>query len=155
MARINQHDAPGVYNAMMAAQQYVNQSGIDKKLHSLIMFRVSQINSCAYCLDMHFKDAIHEGETAQRLYSLNAWRETSYYTPQERAVLAFAEELTRLPEEKSSEHILDELLQYYSKEQIANITMAIVMINSWNRIVRAFGPVPGSYKVREAAASAN
>lgn len=153
MARINQNDAPGVYQAMMASQQYVDKSGIDKKQQLLIKFRVSQINSCAYCLDMHFKEAIHAGETAQRLYSLSAWRETSYYTPKERAVLAFAEELTRLPEEKLSEHILDEVTQYYTKEQIANITLAIVMINSWNRIVRAFGPVPGSYKVREAVSA--
>lgn len=151
MARINQNDAPGVYQHLLASQQYVDKSGIDKKLQLLIKFRVSQINSCAYCLDMHFKEAVHAGESAQRLYSLSAWRETSYYTPEEKAVLAFAEELTRLPEEKSSEHILDELSQYFTKEQIANLTFAIVMINSWNRVVRAFGPVPGSYKVREAA----
>jgi AhpD family alkylhydroperoxidase len=153
MERISQKDAPGAYQVMMQSQQYVDKSGIDKKLQLLVKFRVSQINSCAYCIDMHFKEGLHAGETAQRLVSLSAWRETSYYTPEERAVLAFAEELTRLPEEKASEHILDGLTQFYSKEQIANITMAIVMINSWNRIVRAFGPVPGNYQVREAIAA--
>ncbi len=153
MERISYNDAPGVLQHLLASQQYVDKSGIDKKLQILIKFRVSQINSCAYCIDMHFKEGIHAGETPLRLVSLSAWRETPYYTPEERAVLAFAEELTYLRPNESSDHIHDEINQYFSKEQIANLTMAIVMINSWNRIVRSFGPVPGNYKVKEAAAA--
>jgi AhpD family alkylhydroperoxidase len=131
---------------LLQAQDYVENSGLDKKLILLIKMRVSQINSCAYCLDMHSKDGIAEGETVQRLVSLDAWRETSYYTPKEQAVLAFAETLTHLPAEESSDHIHDELNKYFSKEEIAKITLAVVQINSWNRIVRSFGPVAGSYQ---------
>jgi AhpD family alkylhydroperoxidase len=151
MERISHQEASGVVQVLLQGQQYVENSGLDKKLITLIKFRVSQINSCAYCLDMHFKDGIHAGETPQRLISVGVWRETSYYSPEERAVLAFAEKLTRLPEEESADQILDDLKLYFSKQEIANITLAVIQINSWNRLVRAFGPVPGSYKVRELA----
>jgi AhpD family alkylhydroperoxidase len=153
MERISQKEAAGVYQAMYQVQQYVDQSGIDKKLMILLKFRVSQINSCAYCIDMHFKEGIHAGETPLRLISAGVWRETPYYTPEERAVLAFAEVLTHLPPEENSDTIHDELSKYFSKEQIAHLTLAIVMINSWNRLVRSFGPVPGKYKVQEAMAN--
>jgi alkylhydroperoxidase family enzyme len=95
---------------------------------------------------MHYKDAIHEGEDAKRLYSLPAWRETNYYTPQEQAVLAFAEILTYLPANENADNIHEELNKFYDKHQIANITMAIISINSWNRFVRSNGPVPGNHK---------
>jgi AhpD family alkylhydroperoxidase len=150
MERISQQEAPGVLQALLQVQQYVDSLGIDKKLMSLLRFRVSQINSCAYCIDMHFKEGIHAGETPLRLISVSAWRETSYYTPEEKAALAFAETLTHLPQEENSEHIHDELSKYYTKQQIANLTLVIVQINSWNRIVRSFGPIPGKFKVQEA-----
>lgn len=153
MERISQKEAPGILQALLQVQQYVDSLGIDKKLLSLLRSRVSHINSCAYCIDMHFKEGIHAGETALRLISVGVWRETSYYTPEEQAVLAFAETLTHLRAEESSEHIHDELLKFYSKEQIANLTLAIVQINSWNRIVRSFGPVAGKFKVQEAVAA--
>ena len=130
---------------MLKTQEYVDNSGLDEKLLHLIRMRVSQINSCAYCLDMHFKEGIEDGETPLRLISVSAWRETPYYTPQEQAVLAFAETITRLPEEHASDHIHDELNKYYDKQEIANLTLAIVQINSWNRIVRSFGTTPGNY----------
>jgi AhpD family alkylhydroperoxidase len=153
MERITQKDAPKAYQQMLQLQQFVDNSDIDKKLMYLLKFRVSQINSCAYCIDMHFKEGIHAGETPLRLISVSAWRETPYYTPEERAVLAFAETLTHLPPEENSDDILDDLSKFYSKEQIAVLTLAIVAINGWNRIVRAFGPVPGKYKVPEKAAA--
>lgn len=115
----------------------------------MLRTRASQVNSCAYCLDMHYKEAVHAGETEKRLYSLPAWRETGYYTPKERAALAFAETLTRLPAEENSDHIHDELNKYFSKQEIAYLTIAIAQINVWNRIVRSFGPMPGEYKVKE------
>ena len=150
MERISFNDAPaGMYQVVKNVQDYIGKGPIDKKLEALLHFRVSQINSCAYCLDMHFKEAIHAGETEKRLYSVSAWRETSYYSPGEKAALAFAETLTRLPEEENSDNIHDELAKYFSKQEIAYLTLSIAQINLWNRVVRSFGPVPGNYKVRE------
>jgi len=147
MERISFKEAPaGAYHAMKQLQDYVDNSGLDQKLLELMRFRISQINSCAYCLDMHFKEAVEMGETPLRLFSLSAWRETPYYTPKEEAVLAFAETLTKLPADEKSDHIHDELNKYFSKQEIANLTMAAVVINGWNRITRSFGTTPGKYK---------
>ena len=152
MERISLSDTPqGMREVLLNVEQYIARSGMDKKLLNLLKIRASQINSCAYCLDMHSKEAIHAGETEKRLYALSAWRETSYYSEKERAALAFAETLTRLPEEQSSDHIHDELSKYFSKEEIAYLTLCIAQINTWNRVVRSFGPVPGTYTVREKA----
>lgn len=147
MERIGYNDLPqGLYAALAGVQSFVDKSGLDHSLVHLIKLRVSFINSCAYCIDMHYKDAIAEGEDPKRLYSLPAWRETPYYTPQEQAVLEFAEELTYLPANKNADDIHEELNKYYSKEEIAKITMAVVAINQWNRFVRSFGPTPGLHK---------
>lgn len=155
MERISFKDAPaGLVRALMQSQEYVDKCGIDRKLLSLLRFRVSQINSCAYCLDMHFKEGVHEGETPLRLISVSAWRETPYYSPREQAVLQFAEILTHLPSEEHSDDIHEELAKYFSKEEIANLTLAIVQINSWNRIVRSFGTVPGNFQVPKKAVAA-
>lgn len=150
MERITLIDAPqGMLQVMRNVEDYIDKSGLDKKLLDLLFVRVSQINSCAYCLDMHYKEAVHAGETEKRLYSLPAWRETNYYTPKEQAALAFAETLTRLPAEETSDHIHDELAKYFSKQEIAYLTLAVAQINLWNRVVRSFGPTPGNYKVKE------
>ncbi|OQP56440.1 carboxymuconolactone decarboxylase family protein [Niastella populi] len=153
MERITFKEAAGVYNALKQGQNYVDQCGLDYKLLELIYMRVSQINSCAYCLDMHFKKAIHAGETPIRLLSVAAWRETDYYTPRECAALAFAETLTRMKAEEPSDHLHDELNKHFSKDEVANITMAVVQINSWNRLVRSFGTVPGHFRVQEKTAN--
>lgn len=156
MERISYGDAsPKLFPVLLKVQEYVDNCGIDPKLLHLLRMRVSQINSCAYCLDMHFKEGIEDGETPLRLVSVSAWRETPYYTPEEQAVLAFAETLTRLPEEQHSHHIHDELNKYYNKEEIANLTVAITQINTWNRIVRSFGTVPGKYQPKPKVALAN
>ncbi len=150
MEKISLNDAPqGMLQVMLNVEQYINKSGMDNKLLELVRFRVAQINSCAYCLDMHYKEAIHAGETEKRLYSLPAWRETPYFTPRERAVLAFTETLTRMPAENDSDHIHDELSKYFSKQEIAYLTLTIAQINSWTRIVRSFGTTPGVYAVKE------
>ena len=156
MERITYGQAAGVYAALTRSQEYVDNCGLDPELTELIVFRVSQINSCAYCLDMHYKDAVHLGMDPIKLISVGAWREAPYYSPREQAVLAFAETLTQLPAEHSSEGIHDELSKYFTKEEIANLTMAVIQINCWNRLVRSFGPVPGKYKAgsRKAAAAA-
>ncbi len=157
MERITRQDVPAdMYRVMMQVEHYLENSGLDKKLMELMRMRVSQINSCAYCLDMHYKEGIAAGETPLRLISVSAWRETPYYSPKEQAVLEFAEVLTRLPEEKHSEGIHDQLSKYFSKAEIANLTLAIAQINTWNRITRSFGTVPGNYTVparREAVVS--
>jgi AhpD family alkylhydroperoxidase len=153
MERITFKDAAGVYNALKQVQNYIDQCGLDFKLLELLRMRVSQINSCAYCLDMHYKKAIHAGESPIRLISVSAWRETNYYTPQERAVLAFAESLTHLRAEESSDNIHDELNKYFSKDEIANLTLAVIQINSWNRLTRSFGSEAGHFKVPAVAAT--
>jgi AhpD family alkylhydroperoxidase len=147
MERISFKEAAGVYNALKQGQNYVESCGLDQKLLELIYMRVSQINSCAYCLDMHYKKAIHAGESPMRLISVSAWRETNYYSPQEQAALAFAETLTHMPPEENSDSIHDELTKHFTKDEIANITLAVIQINSWNRLVRSFGSVAGLYKV--------
>ncbi len=150
MERITLNEAPkGMYQLLLNIEEYVAKCGLDKKLLHLLKIRASQINSCAYCLDMHYKEAIQDGETEKRIYSLPAWRETNYYTPKEQAALAFAETLTRLPADENSDHIHDELAKHFSKQEIAYLTLAIAQINSWNRVVRSFGPTPGNYQVKE------
>jgi AhpD family alkylhydroperoxidase len=133
-------------------QEYIDNSGMDLKLLKLVQMRVSQINSCAYCLDMHFKEGVAAGETALRLISVGVWRETPYYSPAEQAALAFTEELTYMPPNVSSEHLHDGLSKHFSKQQIALLTLAIIQINSWNRLVRSFGRVPGNYQVKRKVA---
>jgi len=151
MERISYKDLPaGAYQVMAQVESYINNnSGLDHKLLELIRFRVSLINNCAYCLDMHFKEATHAGETPLRLFSVGAWRETPYYTPKEQAVLEFAEVLTKMPADEHSDHIHDELRKYFSTTEIGFLTLAIAQINSWNRLTRSFGTVPGNYQVRE------
>ena len=154
MERISHRDLPnGLMQSMLQVQHYIDNSGLDFKLLELVRMRVSQINSCAYCLDMHFKEGVAAGETPLRLVSVSAWRETPYYSFKEQAALAFAEVLTRLPEEQHSDDIHDELEKHFTKEEIANLTLAIAQINSWNRLTRSFGTVPGNYQVRQAVAA--
>src|SRR5687767_6502273 len=147
MERITFKEAGGVYAALRKGQDYVDNCGLDKELIKLIQFRVSQINSCAFCLDMHYKEAMHAAMDPIKLISVSAWREAPYYSLKEQAVLAFAEHLTHMHPEQHSDDIHDELLKYFSKEEIANLTMAVIQINSWNRKVRSFGSVAGRYKV--------
>jgi len=101
---------------------------------------------------MHYKEAVHAGEDPLRLLSVSAWRETNYYSPAEKAALAFAEILTHMPSEEHSDAIHDELKKHFSKQEIANLSLAIAQINTWNRLVRSFGSVPGKYKVKAVAA---
>jgi AhpD family alkylhydroperoxidase len=152
MERISYNELPeGLMQGMLQTQTYLNKSGLDHQLQTLIKFRVSQINSCAYCLDMHYKEGIHIGETPLRLISLDAWRETPYYSEKEKAALAFAELLTHLPQEEASDSIHEDLNKHFSKQEIAILTLAIAQINSWNRITRSFGTTPGNYKVPQKA----
>lgn len=148
MERISYKEIPeGMFQAVLKVQAYVHKSGLDAKLLELICTRASQLNGCAYCLDMHYKEAVHLGEDPVRLLSLPAWRETTYYTPREQAALVFTETLTRLPENADYEHIHEGLLEHFTKAEIAHLTLAIAQINTWNRINISFGPIAGNYKV--------
>jgi AhpD family alkylhydroperoxidase len=123
---------------------HLNQSTLGTELIELIDFRVSQINKCAYCLDMHSKEARAKGETEQRLYGLSAWRECPYYTDRERAALAWAEAVTAadVPDE-----IYNRVKVYFTEIELIDLTLAITAINTWNRINLAFPPAVGTYKV--------
>jgi AhpD family alkylhydroperoxidase len=146
-ARIEYSSAsPGVLKAMYGLVTYLHQSGLEGKLLHLIDLRVSQINGCAYCLDMHWKDLKAEGETDQRLYSLDAWRETPYYSDRERAALAWAEAVTLVSEGHVPDDVFDEARKYFSEKELVDLTLAVVAINGWNRLSIAFRPVPGAYQ---------
>ena len=138
--------APGAMQAMLALQSYVNNSGLPESLLELVKIRASQINACAYCLDMHTKDARANGESEQRIYALNAWRETPFFNDRERAALAWTESLTLLTEGYVPDAVFEEVRRHFSDEEIVNLSMAAVAINSWNRLLTAFRAVPGEYQ---------
>ena len=142
---------PAAYQAMMKVEDYVRNSGLDKILLELVKTRASQINGCAFCIDMHTKDARHAGETEQRLYALSAWQETPFYTPQERAALSLTEAVTQISQDGVADAVYEEVSRYFTPEQIAKLLMAIVAINAWNRLSIATRIVPGSYQIKAAA----
>ena len=120
---------------------------LEPSLLELVKMRASQINGCGYCLDMHSKDARHAGESEQRLYLLNAWREAPFYTDRERAALAWTEALTTLDKQHVSDAVYEEARANFTHDELVRLTLAIVTINAWNRINIAFSVVPGSYQV--------
>ena len=138
--------APGAYKAMRGLEQYLHECGLEEQLIHIIKLRASQINGCAYCLDMHSKDARAEGETEQRLYGLNAWRETPFYTDRERAALAWTEAVTLVSEGHVPDTVFEEARRHFSEEELVNLTLALVAINGWNRLAIAFRAVPGTYQ---------
>lgn len=125
---------PKGYTAMLELEKYLMSTSIDKKLKELIKIRASQINGCAFCIDMHTKDARKIGETEQRIYALNAWRETPFFTPEERAVLALTEAITLVTEGHVPDDVYNDVRRYFDETKTAEIIMAIVTINAWNRI---------------------
>ncbi len=141
--------APGAYAAMRGLEDYVRESGLEPQLLELVRTRVSQINRCAYCLDMHTKDALIGGEDAQRLFALSAWQETPFYTERERAALVYAEAVTRI-EGGVDDELYARLGAHFSERQIVDLTLAIVAINGWNRLAVSMRTVPGSYRPKPA-----
>ena len=129
---------------LFGISQYLKSSSIDRHLMELIDFRISQINQCAYCLDMHSKELRAMGETEQRLYGLSAWRETPYYTEKERAALEYAEAVNGL---RVSDAVYAQVKTQFSEEEIIDLTLVVNAINVWNRFNIAFQQVPGDYKV--------
>lgn len=141
--------APGVMQAMRGLEQYVHECGLEPSLLELVKLRASQINSCAYCIDMHTKDARAGGETEQRLYALSAWRETPFYSDRERAALAWAEAVTLVSESHVPDEVYEQARQQFSEKELADLTLAIVAINGWNRLAISFRTVPGTYQPRK------
>jgi AhpD family alkylhydroperoxidase len=138
--------APGVYKAMLGLDQYLEDCSLEESLLHLIRLRASQINGCAYCLDMHWKDLRASGEQEQRLYSLDAWRECPYYTERERAALAWTEAVTLITAGHVPDAVYEEALAHFSEEELSDLTLAVTVINTWNRLSIAARTVPGAYR---------
>ncbi len=143
-ARINYSTT--LYDAMDAVDQYLNTCSVDAALLHLVRLRASQINGCAYCLDMHWKDLRAVGENEQRLYSLDAWRECPYYSERERAALEWTEAVTRITDGHADDATYERVRAQFSDRELADLTLAITQINAWNRLSIAARLVPGKYQ---------
>ena len=137
--------APGVMAAMSTLEDYIAGCGIEPGLQDLVKLRASQINGCAYCVDMHSLDARAGGETEQRLYALPVWRETPFFTERERAALLWTEKLTLISIDHVPDEVFEEVRRHFSEEELANLTLVIATINAWNRFGISFRDVPGRY----------
>ena len=150
--RINAYEkGQGAYKAMYALSVYLAKSPVEQSLLDLVDFRVSQINGCAYCLDMHSKDLRVAGESEQRIYLLSAWREAPLYSERERAALAWAEAVTQLANGEVPDHVYDQAIQQFSEEELVDLTLAVNVINMYNRINIAFHTPAGNYQPGEHA----
>lgn len=138
--------APELYPKFLAIEKYVASCGLEHPLLELVRMRASQINGCAYCLDMHSKDARAAGETEQRLYLLNAWRESPFYSDRERAALEWTENVTLVSETNVPDEVYERVKRHFTPAELVNLTAAIAMINIWNRMSIAFRAVPGGYQ---------
>src|SRR5690349_13005539 len=136
----------GAFKAMTALEAYLTQSSIDAKLRHLLKLRASQINGCAYCIDMHWKDARAAGESEQRLYGLDAWEESPYYTDRERAALAYIESITRVAETHVPDAVFDRVRSQFSEQEVVDLTWLAAVINTWNRLAIATRAEPGKYQ---------
>jgi AhpD family alkylhydroperoxidase len=145
---------PEGVQGMLHQEAILRRSGLEPLLHELIKVRASQLNGCAYCLDMHTKDARAKGETEQRLYALNAWREAPFYSDRERAALGWTEAITNIQQGHASDDVYAEARKHFSEQELVKLTFAITQINAWNRIAIAFRPTVGEYQPQTAAATA-
>ena len=144
--------APGVYDAMDALDQYLATSSLDERLLNLVRLRASQINHCAYCIDMHWKDLRALSETEQRLYGLDAWKESPYYSDRERAALAWTDAVTLVTDAQVPDSAYHAAQLHFSETELADLTLAVATINAWNRLSIAARLVPGSYQPAARAA---
>lgn len=138
--------APGAMTAMLGLETYVRHCGLEGSLIELVKLRASQINGCAYCVDMHTKDARAEGETEQRLYAVVAWEETPFFTERERAALAWTEAVTLVGEGHVPDDIYEQARRSFGERELIDLTLAIIVINGWNRLAISFRTVPGTYE---------
>jgi AhpD family alkylhydroperoxidase len=150
--RLDAHKAaPEALRALSGLERYLEGCGLEPALLDLVKTRASEINGCAYCIDMHTKDARARGETEQRLYGLTAWRETPYYTERERAALAWTEAVTLIAEGHVPDAVYEQARGQFSEEELVNLTLAIIAINGWNRLAISFRTVPGHYQPKRSA----
>jgi AhpD family alkylhydroperoxidase len=146
--------SPSALHAMFALEKHLKSSAIEEKLLHLVKLRASQINGCAYCIDMHSKDARAAGDTEQRLYALNAWRETPFFTPRECAALAWTEALSLISQNHAPDELYDSTRKEFTEQELVDLTYAIATINAWNRLAIAMRAVPGQYQPAERKAAA-
>jgi AhpD family alkylhydroperoxidase len=139
--------APEAVRALRGVEQYVRQSGLEPSLIELVKLRASYLNGCAYCVDMHTKDARATGESEQRLYAVPVWHETPFFTPRERAALAWTEAVTGLGHGGVPEAVFEDVSGQFSEREIVDLTMAVIAINSWNRLAVTFRKAVGSYRL--------
>ena len=143
--------APTAFQAMLALEAYIHRAWhADALLLTLVKMRASQINGCAFCIDMHSKEARARGETEQRLYALSAWEDTPFFTDRERAALAWTEAVTLVSREHVPDRVYEQVRQHFAEEELVNLTLALVAINGWNRLNVAFRAVPGEYQAKTA-----
>lgn len=140
--------SPDAYRAIMGLELYVRHSGLEPSLVELVKLRASYMNGCAYCVDMHSKDARLEGETEQRIFAVPVWRETPFFTDRERAALAFTEAVTAIGRAGVPDDVYAEAKRFFSDDELVKLTMAIVTINAWNRVAITFHTEPGTYQPR-------
>ena len=143
--------APGAYRAMSQLEHYIRSCGLEASLIELVKIRASQINGCAFCIDMHTKDARAAGESEQRLYLLSAWRESPFYSERERAALEWAEAVTLIAEDHVPDEVYATVRPHFSDEELVNLTLAISTINAWNRFAISFRSEPGTYQSQQTA----
>jgi AhpD family alkylhydroperoxidase len=137
---------PDAYKAVSGVEAYIRNCGLEKSLIHLVKMRASQINGCAYCLDMHSREVRKDGETEQRLYLLEAWEEVSLYTPRERAALAWTEAVTRIADTRAPDAVYEEVRRHFSETETVNLTTLIGVINLWNRLCVSFRIQPPAEK---------
>jgi AhpD family alkylhydroperoxidase len=138
--------APGAYRAMLGLEEYLNQSGLERSLIDLVKLRGSQVNGCAYCIDMHWKDLRALGESEQRLYGLDAWEESPYYSDRERAALAWTEAVTNLRDGHVRDEVYENVRKHFSEKELADLTFAVAAINAWNRLAISARTEAGKYQ---------
>jgi len=140
----------GVYEAMLGLENYLRKCGLEESLMDLIKLRASQINGCAYCIDMHWKDLRALGESEQRLYGLDAWEESPYYNERERAALAWTEVVTKIRETHAPDDVYEKVAKQFTEKELADLTLAVAAINAWNRLAIGARAVPGTYQPAKA-----
>jgi AhpD family alkylhydroperoxidase len=151
---LTKHINSGLGRAMLALSREVEVSGLDRRLFELVKIRASQMNGCAYCVDMHTQDARLAGESEQRIYALNAWRETPFFTDRERAALEWAEAVTRVGDTHVPDDLYELARQHFDESELVALTFAVVVINGWNRLAVSFRAPAGTYRPAAAAAPA-
>jgi AhpD family alkylhydroperoxidase len=139
--------SPAAYHAMLVLENFVNKSSkLEVSILDLIKIRASQVNGCAFSIDLHSKKARENGETEQRLYALSAWRETSFFTNRERAALAWTEALTLITEGRAPDEVYADVRKQFGEEELVNLSLAVITINGWNRLAIGFRKIPGEYQ---------